>query len=59
MAGIKDRVKGFLASWPKIIEQLEESEDEGLLYGERACGSLWGEQQDDLQKALGPGDTRF
>ena len=59
MAGIKERVKGFLDSWPKVKEQLEEvlKDDEGLFYGDRACRSLQGEPENDLPEAVGKGDS--
>ena len=56
MAGIEDRVKGFLDSWPIIREQLEEIEDEGLFHSQRTGGPLRGERKDDLQAPLGKGD---
>ncbi len=58
MAGIKDRVQGFLESWPKIKEQLEEvlREDEGLFHGDRACRSLPGKSEDDLPEIVGEGN---
>lgn len=53
MAGINDRVQGFLDSWPTIRERLEETDDEGLFHSDGACGSLPGEPEDDLPEALG------
>lgn len=59
MAGVNDRVQGFLNSWAKVKEQLEEIEDEGLFYGNRACRSLRGEPKDDLQAPLGKRNPRL
>ncbi len=55
MPGISERVQGFLENWPVIKEQLEEvlKDDERLLHGDRACRSLPGQSQDDLQETLG------
>jgi hypothetical protein len=55
--GISERVQGFLDSWPKVKEQLEELteavEDERLFHGDRACRSLQGESKDHLPETLG------
>lgn len=58
MAGIEDKVREFLASWPIIKDRLEEvlKDDEGLFHGDRACRSLRGQQQDDLSTPLGQAD---
>ena len=61
MAEIEERVKGFLDSWAKVKQQLEEAvkeigKDERLFHGDRACRSLPGESKDDLPEALGQGD---
>jgi hypothetical protein len=49
MAGIEERVKGFIESWPKVKEQLEEvlRDDERLLHGDGISGSFRGESEDE------------
>ena len=57
MAGVEDRVKEFLKGWPKVKERLEEAiQDEGLFHGDRACRTLPGESENDLQATMGEGD---
>lgn len=60
MAGVSDRVQGFLDSWPQIKENLEKlmeaAEDERLFYGDRACRSLRGQSKDDLPALVGQRD---
>ena len=59
MAGIEERVKGFLDTWPIIEKHLNEilqegvREDERLFHSERACKSLPGESENDLPETLG------
>ena len=63
MAGINDRVQGFLDSWPIIEKHLNGILAEGvrdgkrLFHSDRACRSLPGESKDDLPEAMGKGDT--
>ena len=58
MAGVEERVRGFIESWPKVKGQLEEvlKEDERLLHGDGACYHVSCKCQDDLQAAMGEGD---
>jgi hypothetical protein len=65
MAGINDRVRVFLDSWPIIKEKievtsnlrLEKDEDERLFHSDGVGESLWCKLQDDLPAPLGPGDS--
>ena len=61
MAGIEERVKGFLDSWSIVKKQLEEltegvKDDEGLFHSDGVGRSLPGESKDDLPASMGQGD---
>ena len=61
MAGIEERVKGFLDSWPKVKQHLEEAvkeigKDERLFHSIGACRSLPGQSKNDLPAPLGKTD---
>lgn len=49
MAGVNDRVKDFIHSWPILKKQLEEvlKDDEGLFHSDGVSRSLWGESDNE------------
>jgi hypothetical protein len=55
MAGVNDRVQGFLDNWAIVKEQLEEvlEENERILISNRACPSFCCQPKDDLSETLG------
>ena len=58
MAGIKERVQGFIESWPIVKQQLEEltegiKDDERLFHSVGTGRSLPGESKDDLPETVG------
>ena len=58
MAGINDRVQGFIESWGIVKENLEELiENERLFHSDRAGRSLPGESKDNLPEIMGQGNS--